>query len=185
MPLVSWRSSFNTSWQTHNLHTPHVVEDLNAHAVELVLEIDTNKSPAVMLDVLRSPDRQEYTRITFYRDRGLKPITPDGHIASTPRGVGASSLISIDTSHSSILTDTLSRAPETAPVYLEPDENLSLRIFIDRSIVEVFVNSKQCVATRVYPARGDSTQVAMAIGAQGSAIQLVSLDAWEMKSIYL
>lgn len=159
-----------------------VFAGVEGSTIELELEIDTSDSPAVVVDVLRSPDRQEITRITFYRNRGLKPISLDGHNASTPRGDGASSLISIDTSHSSTLADALSRAPETAPVYLEPDENLALRIFIDRSIVEVFVNGKQCVATRVYPARDDSTQVA--IGAQGSSIHLVSLNVWQMKSIY-
>jgi sucrose-6-phosphate hydrolase SacC (GH32 family) len=31
-----------------------------------------------------------------------------------------------------------------------------LRVFVDRSVVEVFVNGKQCVALRVYPGRNDS-----------------------------
>lgn len=159
-----------------------VLGGISGSAIELALEIDTNDAPVVVVDVLRSPDRQEHTRIAFYRNRGLKPITPDGHIASTPRGEDAFSLISIDTSHSSILPDALSRAPETAPVYLEPDENLSLRIFIDKSIVEVFVNGKQCVATRVYPARDDSIQVSLE--ARGNAMRLISLDAWQLKSIY-
>lgn len=169
--------------QTIPANQETVLDGIEGSAIELMMEIDTNDSPAVMVDVLRSPDRQEYTRITFYRNRGLKPITPDGHIHSSPRGEGAYSLISIDTSHSSILPEVLSRAPETAPVYLVPDENLSLRIFVDKSIVEVFVNGKQCVATRVYPARDDSTQVSL--GTQGNPVRLLSLGAWQLKSIYV
>jgi len=93
------------------------------------------------------------------------------------------SLLTLDTSYSSTLPDALSRAPETAPVLIEPDEPLKLRIFIDRSVVEVFVNGKQCLAVRVYPGREDS--VGVSIRAQGEDAELRSLDAWQMENIYL
>jgi beta-fructofuranosidase len=93
-------------------------------------------------------------------------------------GVGKS----LDTSHSSELPDAVSRAPETAPVYLAPGETLKLRVFIDRSIVEVFVNGRQCVAARVYPGRADS--LGISLRAQGADATLRALDAWRMKSIY-
>jgi beta-fructofuranosidase len=76
----------------------------------------------------------------------------------------------------------LSRAPETAPVYIEDDEPLQLRIFVDRSVVEVFVNGKQCVAVRVYPGRSDSLGVSLR--SQGQDCELHSLDAWQMHNIY-
>ena len=133
----------------------------------------------VELNVLRSPDQQEYTRIAFYRNRGLR--YPGSREGISPREC-SDSLITIDSSYSSTSPDVLSRAPETAPVYLAPDERLSLRIFIDKSVVEVFINEKQCVAMRVYPGRGDSTGVS--IRSQGRDIELVSLEMWQMKSIY-
>ena len=74
------------------------------------------------------------------------------------------------------------RAPETAPVYNKPGELLKLRIFIDKCIVEVFVNGRQCVAMRVYPGRRDSTGVSLR--SQGQDIGLEALDAWQMKNIY-
>ena len=76
------------------------------------------------------------------------------------------------------MTDT----PETSSVYLGPGERLQLRIFVDRSVVEVFINGKQCVAMRVYPGREDSTGVS--IRSQGRDIELRTLDMWKMKSIY-
>jgi beta-fructofuranosidase len=48
--------------------------------------------------------------------------------------------------------------------------------------VEVFVNGRQCVAARVYPGLKNSTGVS--IRAQGQAAKLLSLDAYQMKSIY-
>ena len=91
-------------------------------------------------------------------------------------------LVSLDTSYSSTLPDALSRPPETAPIVLEDDEPLRLRVYIDKSIVEIFVNDQQCVAARVYPGRDDS--VGVSLRAQGSAAILESLDAWQMSNIY-
>ena len=91
-------------------------------------------------------------------------------------------MITLDSSYSSELPDVLSRAPETAPVYLEPDEPLKLRVFIDKSVVEVFVNGRQCVALRVYPGRADG--IGASLRAQGRDAELKSLDAWQMKSIH-
>ena len=76
----------------------------------------------------------------------------------------------------------LSRAPETAAVFIAPDETLKLRVFIDKSVVEVFVNGKQCVAMRVYPGREDS--VGVSLRSQGQDSELRSLDAWQMQNIY-
>ena len=55
--------------------------------------------------------------------------------------------MTLDTSYSSTAADVYSRAPETARVRLQPDEPLELRVFVDRRIVEVFVNARQCVAS--------------------------------------
>ena len=88
----------------------------------------------------------------------------------------------IDTSRSSLLPDVLARAQEVAPFDLKSGEPLRLRVFIDKSVVEVFANGRQCVALRVYPSRKDS--VGVSIRAQGSDAALNSLDAWQMRSIW-
>ena len=59
---------------------------------------------------------------------------------------------------------------------------MKLRVFVDKTIVEVFVNGRQCVALRVYPGRSDSSGVSLR--AQGRDAVLKSLDAWQMGSIY-
>ena len=133
----------------------------------------------IELGVMRSPDREEVTRIMFFRGRGYKQ-SQFGR--KTKRGKIKSSLVSIDTSTSSILPHALSRAPETAQVILDKKEPLKLRVFIDRSIVEVFVNGKQCLGVRVYPGLEES--VGVSLRSQGRNSTLTSLDAWQMKSIY-
>ena len=68
-----------------------------------------------------------------------------------------------------------------APLVLDQDEALQLRIFIDRSIVEVFANGRQCLTQRVYPSRPDSCGVALF--AAGDTV-VGSVDIWQMRSIW-
>jgi len=146
-----------------------VLEKVRGNAMELLAEIVPQGGQTVELNVLRSPDGEEVTRILCMRDRGY-------------RHRGASCVVSLDTSRSSRAADVRLRPPETAQVELARNEPLRLHVFIDRSIVEVFVNGRQCVAARVYPEREDSLGVSLR--AQGRAASLQSLDAWHMKDLY-
>ena len=159
-----------------------VFDQLAGNAIELSFEVETNGAPLIELDVLRSPEQQEYTRIAFYRDRSVRPLAPGSAAGTPPNNEGTYSLVALDSSHASIQPEARSRPPEIAPVFLTPEENLKMRVFVDKSIVEVFVNNRQCLAVRVYPGRQDSVGVAMR--AVGRDVRLVALDAWEMKSIY-
>lgn len=78
--------------------------------------------------------------------------------------------------------DVLSRPPESASLFIENGDPLQLRVFVDRSVVEVFANGRQCVAIRVYPGREDSTGVSLL--SQGQESELLSFDCWQMASIY-
>ncbi len=156
-----------------------VLDAIKGNAMELVAEIDPQSAQMVELDVLCSANKEEVTRILFLADRGY---THREFGVEDPWARKFSSLISIDTTRSSILPDARSRAAETAPFYMGKGEILKLHVFIDKSVVEVFVNGRQCAAVRVYPGREDS--VGVCLRAQGSGAVLQSLDAWQMKSIY-
>jgi sucrose-6-phosphate hydrolase SacC (GH32 family) len=67
---------------------------------------------------------------------------------------------------------------QVAPLELSPGEPLRLRIFIDRSILEVFANGRQCVTQRFYPSRPDSLGVKLF--AREGAAKVTRLDAWRM-----
>ncbi|MCP4641126.1 MAG: glycoside hydrolase family 32 protein [bacterium] len=151
-----------------------VLKDVEGDAMELIAEIDVGHAPMVELNVLRSPDKEEYTRIAFFKGRGYTYR----YDKSSPR----ESIVTLDSSYSSRHSSVQSRAPETAPVALANDEPLRLRVFVDKSVVEVFVNGKQCVAMRVYPDREDS--IGVSLRSQGRDATLTSLDAWQMANIY-
>lgn len=152
-----------------------VLETVQGNVMELAVEIDPQDAPMVELNVLRAPGKEEYTRIAFFKERGYLRGFPYP-------GWTAESLLVVDNSCSSKLPDVRSRAPETAPLSLTAGETLKLRVFIDRSVVEVFANGKQCVTLRVYPGREDSLGVSLR--AQGRDARLERLDAWELRSIY-
>ena len=159
-----------------------VLDNIKGNAMEIMAEMDPQNAPTIELNILRSPGKEEFTRIMFYKQRGFRDWRKYGGWEREKWFNACDSLISIDSSSSSTLSDVSSRAPETAPVYIGPDETLKLRIFIDKSSVEVFVNDRQCVAMRVYPGREDSLGVSL--NAHGSEAALKNLDAWQMKSIY-
>jgi beta-fructofuranosidase len=157
-----------------------VFDNVQGSSIEIVAEIDPRSAPMIELNVLRSPGKEEFTRIAFFKQRGYQDWE---RFAGWDKWLNScDSLITLDTSYASELPDVTSRAPETAPVYLLPEETLKLRVFIDKSVVEVFVNGRQCLAARVYPGRADSTGVSLR--AQGADAELRSLDVWQMKSIY-
>ena len=157
-----------------------VLEGVQGNAMELAVEIDSKDAREVCINVLRSPGSEEYTAIKFYR-HGHNLVSHWLAVNKDKQRSQQDALV-IDSSRSSLLPDVLARAPEVAPVEVEEGETLKLRIFIDRSVVEVFANGRQCVALRVYPGRKDS--VGVSIRAQGRDAALRSLDAWQMKSIY-
>ncbi|MEI8224920.1 MAG: glycoside hydrolase family 32 protein [Bacteroidota bacterium] len=175
-----------------------IFKNIKGNAMEINLEIDPMDAPVISLNVLRSPGKEEYTQINFFRERGM-PGGRDYRVGQIARVQGLDepqpaptvspaaplvreSLISIESSFSSLHPDVRPRGPETGSFVLDKDETLKLRIFIDKSVVEVFANGKQCVAVRVYPSRDDS--IGFSIRSQGQESELKSLEAWQMNSIY-
>jgi beta-fructofuranosidase len=157
-----------------------VLEGLQGNCVEIAVEIDPQNAQIVELNVLRAPDRSEFTRIAFYRQRGF--VDWDRSDGWTRFGESRDSLIVIDSTYSSELADVECRAPEIAPVWIPPGETLRLRVFIDRSVVEVFANGRQALAVRLYPGRPDS--VGISLRARRADAELRSFDVWQMRSIW-
>jgi beta-fructofuranosidase len=147
-----------------------VLESIHGNTMELELEIDPQESRWVQLNVLRSPGQEEQTSIAFYNfERELT------YWYQTPGEVV------LDGTRSSELPDVWIRPPERVTVRRD-GEPLRLRVLLDRSVVEVFVNDRQYLAMRVYPGRDDSLGVSLR--AQGQPAVLQHLNAWHLQPIW-
>ncbi len=144
-----------------------VLDEVGGKAIEIQATLDPGAAREVGLSVLRSPDGAEQTLISLYQQ--------------DHRRFGRSSL-QIDVSAASLRGDVFARTPEIAPLDLQPGELLTLRVYIDRSIIEVYANDKQCLTIRAYPEREDSRGIALF--ARGSSAQLLAMDVWQMRSIW-
>ena len=67
---------------------------------------------------------------------------------------------------------------QCAPFILKDNETLQLRIYVDKSVVEIFANGRQCITQRVYPTRADTTGVRLV--SRGGQTHFRSIQAWEM-----
>lgn len=66
---------------------------------------------------------------------------------------------------------------EEAPLELKNGEALVLRIFIDKSIVEVFANDRQAIGRVVYPTLGGKD---ISLFSEGGSIEAKSIKAWDL-----
>ena len=124
-----------------------VIDDIKGNAIELIVEIEKQEKSTIEMNVLRADDKSEYTRIMYYGKRYINPdkVEP-GRFKQKEYDV-----ITLDNSRSSTLPNVMSCPPEIAPMTIDSGNILRLRVFIDKSVVEVFANGRQCVALRVYP----------------------------------
>ncbi|XAR49931.1 Beta-fructofuranosidase [Bertholletia excelsa] len=123
------------------------------------------------LQVLASKDLEEYTAVFF---RIFKKVRQSNKYVV---------LMCSDQSRSS-LNNKPDKTPYGAFINLDPvREKLSLRILIDRSIVESFGGGgKACITARAYPilALGDNAHLFAFNNGKGS-VKISQLNAWSMK----
>lgn len=67
---------------------------------------------------------------------------------------------------------------QRAPFALKPNESLKLDIFIDKSVIEVFANNRQCVTQVVYPQLTESNEVKIYTG--GQPVYASKIKTWQM-----
>lgn len=113
---------------------------------------------------------------------GLKVrCAPDGSEQTLIAYDPASGWLSIDREHSS-MEPAVHREPRGTQVRLAEGEGLTLHVFVDHSVLEVYANARACITTRIYPSRADS--IGVELFARGGAAELEELNAWDMGSIW-
>ncbi len=126
-----------------------------------MLEIELELAPAAGVNARRglvlrkSPDNVENTEL--YADLARRRFE-------------------IDRQRTSIDPDVRSKGVQGGD-YDAPGENVRLRVFLDRSMVEAYLNERRSLTSRVFPARPDSTGLGLLAA---PADRVVSLRVWRM-----
>ena len=149
-------------------------DGISGDVTELLLNFEAKNVPMIEIRVMMSDDGLEYSALKIYRQRGdtyLPAFAPgfryrDAH----------DTVVALDTSYSS--KAGLVRVPDEQCFYLKPDEELNVRFFLDRSVLEVFVNGKVALAARVNPVSGKNERVSVI--SRGDSILLKKIEAYEL-----
>lgn len=139
------------------------LEGISGDSLELSIDVDLSSMEARSggafgLLVYRSPGGEEQTEIRV--------------------DLAAGRLV-VDTMRASVNPEVKPGVFEI-PLDLASADRLNLRVFLDRSMVEVFANDLAVITTRVYPEREDSTGVALFT--EGQELHVRKIQAWKMNS---
>jgi beta-fructofuranosidase len=132
------------------------LEGISGQSLELDVTMNATDAKQFGLKVCCSSGGEEQT-LMFYDavDKKLKVDTTKSSLKAGPKSV------------------------EAGPFELKPDEPLKLRVFVDKSVVEIFANDgRQAVMRRIYPSRKDS--VGVALFSTGGPATVPLIEAWEM-----
>lgn len=131
------------------------LDGIGGNSIELCVEMTAKDAKQFGLMVCRSPKGEEETLV--YYDAAEKKLKVDTQKSSLTEGP---------------------KTIEAGPFELSPGEPLKLRVFVDKSVVEVFANGRQAVMRRIYPSREDS--VGVALFSNGGPATVATLKAWDM-----
>ena len=140
---------------------------------EIQLEIRGGENSPYGVKVFCSPDGKEETIIKY--DPSSKELIID-FIRSSVNGPVKMKSNCMREPQLPEFGDEVSE--QRAPFELQKGETLKLNIFIDKSIIEVFANGRQCVTQVVYPELPESKRVKLFSGDE--LVNVLNLQAWEM-----
>jgi beta-fructofuranosidase len=140
-----------------------IIEKIRGNVLEIDIIINAIDAKQFGVKLLCSPDGQEQTSIKY--DSEKKQIHVDLSKTSLDRSLMSWRYEDFD-------------YKQHADFELGDNESLRLHIFIDRSVLEVFVNNRLCLTHKVYPTREDSDRVVLF--SKGGRIEVPVLNAWNM-----
>jgi sucrose-6-phosphate hydrolase SacC (GH32 family) len=148
------------------------LDGVRGDSLEIHLDINPGAAKAVGVKVRCSADGSEQTAIWY--DPAARKLTLDMSKSSTRR----------DITYTAGPIDGYSggrdaRTSFDAPLDLPTGEPLRLRVFLDRSMLEVFANDRQCLTQLIFPDRPDALGVRVA--ARGGTARLIGGQAWQLK----
>ena len=135
----------------------HELPDLAETSLRLRTTFRRGSSKSVSVLLRRSPKGEEQTVLLYKWEDGL--LTLDRSISS--------------------LDPKVKRDRQTTTYMPAEKDSLHLDLFVDRSVIEVFVDHRAAFATRIYPSLNTSNGVAFASEGTGARVQDLRIDRLE------
>lgn len=149
------------------------VPNISGNSLELEVTIDPGKSKRFGMNVFCSKDGRELTPIVVDIEKKLLQIDMRKSGINKPDYKEfAMAFASPDPKNNPNIE------VESAPFSLTTGEKIHLRIFLDKSILEVFANGRQCISQVIYPTLKDATNIQ--VFTEDASIKVESLKAWKL-----
>lgn len=148
--------------------TEVVLDELSSDCMEAQLTIVPTGATEFGLRLLCSPNGEEQTTVGYSTEQ--REFVVDFERASLDRTLVYPKRVD---AHTGNMRQIVPCAPGAHGA-------LRLDIFVDRSVIEIFVNSEVVLVQRVYPTRPDSTQFRLFAG--DGPIRVESIVKWEMRA---
>ena len=135
------------------------IDSISSNCMEIKMTVISEPGGTFGLKLLCSPDEKEETVVTY--DGKVEAFVVDFERASLNKNLRYP-----DNSWKQVIP------------YTSSEKELDLDIFVDRSVIEIFVNSDICIVQRVYPTLKKSTQ--LRFFSTDAPVQFRNITKWEM-----
>lgn len=149
------RDNYQITNRTITTGTTNNLPEIRGNQMELQLKVTPSTNTVFTLQVYKHLDEQEVTSIVF------NPVT---------------NKIIVDRINST-LSDALKDSRQ-ADYNMSPNQPMDIRVYLDHSILEIFVDDTEVFSCRVYPSREASNRIDLI--ANAGTVTIDTLDAWQI-----
>lgn len=146
-----------------------ILKNVKGRALEIDITIDPKSAKRFGVKVFSSKDAREETLIVIDINKDILQID-----------MSRSSLDIVSYQEFIMQRDNPGENMKTqdAPFKVRQGEKVHLRIFLDKSILEVFANGKQCITQVVYPTLDDAVNVQ--VFTEDAPIKIEQVKSWKL-----
>lgn len=144
------------------------LKNLSGNVLELHIKIDPGKAKRFGIKVFCSEDGDEQTPVVIDREKNILRIDMTKSSLDKPE---YREFVMVREPNPNIGT-------QDAPFVLAKGEQVSLKVFLDKSMLEVFANDRQCITQVIYPTLRDAIHIQ--VFAENSPIRVEELKSWSL-----
>lgn len=151
---------------------PVTLENISGNSLEMDILIDPGTAKRFGIKVFCSNDEREQTPIII--DRNKNELQIDMSKSGTDKPGYYEFVLAFGVlKDKNPIVET-----QNAPFTLTSGEKVRLRIFLDKSMLEVFANGRQCITQVVYPTLKDA--VSVQLFTEDAPVKVQEIKAWKL-----